>query len=69
MFDFMVDSCIFRHCRDNPLSPDRGDYLEAPNVCFGRRFYKQRRSPRLFFESNARFGAKNVRIVAKTCAL
>ena len=24
--------------------------LEAPNVCFGRRFYKQRRSPRLFFE-------------------
>ena len=46
-------------------------YLEAPNVCFGRRFYKRRRPPRLFFEralwrEKRAHCCENVRFVMQT---
>ena len=43
-------------------------YLEAPNLCFGHRFYKRHHLPRLVFE-RALWCEKRARMVAKTCAL
>ena len=43
-------------------------YLEAPNLCFGHRFYKRHHLPRLVFE-RALWREKRARMVAKTCAL
>ena len=50
---------------------NRCDILEAPNVCFGRRFYKRRRPPRLFFEralwrEKRAHCCENVRFVMQT---